>query len=487
MSNRTHKPFIGKFILDTLSVGMYNHPLMLVREYIQNSADAIDEICNKGLLKKKNAKIEMIIDGKERKLIISDNGIGVKSENIWNTLFDLGNSTKNIISNRGFRGIGRLGGLGYCDKLIFKTKYKNEKYYSECIWDCIKLKQLITEKNSLDITEIIEQVTTLKKTISNDYEDHYFVVEMHNVKSVRDVLLDVPAIKAYVSQVAPVPFNSNMFSFADLIDTELRNSIPKYETYNISINGEKIFKPYKDDVVISDKNNDRISNITFIKLENTSPLAYGWIGELALLGAIKSVNNIDGLRIRHGNILIGDKNLLSDFYRERRFNSYLIGEMHTLDHKLIPNSRRDDFEDNSFKEEFYNCFIKEIGLPYSRKIREASEVRSRTNKELLENNIFEIAKKIINHGYLSEVQKKKIIEEIKQVKEKNNNSNNEDVNDVISSLTSSKHILDCLSKRLSPPKKSLLKSIFDVIYKMSTNKKEAEKIINKILNISIEQ
>lgn len=479
------KPIIGKFILDTLSVGMYNHPLMLIREYIQNSADAIDEICSKGLLKREDAKIEIIIDGKERKLTISDNGIGVKAENIWSILFDLGNSAKNIVSNRGFRGIGRLGGLGYCDKLIFKTKYKNEKHYSECVWDCIKLKQLINEKNSLDVIEIIQQVATLNESVAEDYEDHYFIVEMHRVKSVRDILLDVPAIKDYVSQIAPVPFNSNEFSFANLIDTTLRSSVPKYETYNIFINGEQLFKPYKDDVIISDKHRDRISNITFIKLENSIPLAYGWIGDVALLGAIKGINNVDGLRVRHGNILIGDKYLLADFYRERRFNGYLIGEIYTLDHKLIPNSRRDDFEDSSFKEEFYNCFIKKIGLPYSRKIREASLIRSQKNKELLENNIFETARKIINHGYISEAQKKKIIEEIKQVNEKNKNFTDENIKDVILSIINSSNILDHLDKQLSPSNKNLLISIFDVIYKMSANKKEAEKIIDKILDITL--
>ena len=44
MINETkNKLIVGKFILDTLSTGMYNNPLMVIREYIQNAVDALDE------------------------------------------------------------------------------------------------------------------------------------------------------------------------------------------------------------------------------------------------------------------------------------------------------------------------------------------------------------------------------------------------------------------------------------------------------------
>jgi len=36
------KPLIGKFLLNSISIGMYNDPLMVLREYIQNSVDSID-------------------------------------------------------------------------------------------------------------------------------------------------------------------------------------------------------------------------------------------------------------------------------------------------------------------------------------------------------------------------------------------------------------------------------------------------------------
>ena len=42
MSSFEHNPIFGKNVIETLSEGMYDNPLFLFREYVQNSADAID-------------------------------------------------------------------------------------------------------------------------------------------------------------------------------------------------------------------------------------------------------------------------------------------------------------------------------------------------------------------------------------------------------------------------------------------------------------
>ena len=44
---------IGKDILELLSSAMYVNPLTIYREYLQNSADSIDEGIKEGLLKTK--------------------------------------------------------------------------------------------------------------------------------------------------------------------------------------------------------------------------------------------------------------------------------------------------------------------------------------------------------------------------------------------------------------------------------------------------
>ena len=131
---------------------------------------------------------------------------------------------------------------------------------------------------------------------------------------------------------------------------------------------------------------------------------------------------MDGLRLRCGNILIGNKETLSGFFRERRFNNYLVGEIHVCVDELIPNSRRDDFEDSSVKDEFNNAFIREIGIPFSRKIRYLSNERGKEKNCANADILFKNASRVVDQGYLSELQKEEIIKNLRSV----NGSNSDD-------------------------------------------------------------
>jgi len=480
---RNNRPRVGKYILDSLSTGMYNHPLMLIREYIQNSTDAIDSLLRTDGFNKRKSKIEIKIDPKTNSFTISDNGTGIKSEKAWSTLHDIGKSEKSISHNRGFRGIGRLGGLGYCQILRFITKAIGEKKYTVSTWDCEKLRKLIKENNDFDTADIIQTISDFKQfDYLKNYNDHFFIVEMLNLQSSRDILLNVPAIRSYISQVAPVPFNREYFSYANRIDEELRSKVPNYETYRIYINGEQIFKPYNDKIILRGEVKDKINEIDFTLLNNENfTLAFGWLARLNLLGSVSSSSLVDGIRIRHGNILIGDENLLSEFFREKRFNNYLVGELHITDDRIIPNSRRDDFEDNEQREMFYEHFIKEIGIPFSKKIRRLSQERSKQNRENKDNNLLERANLVIEKGFLSFSQKEFMVRNLEKLKERNIIDNKKFINLLINSMKKTEHYLDREKKDLCIDKKELFKSIFEIIYRRSFNKKNAEEIIQEIL------
>ena len=481
-----NKMIIGKHILDTISIGMYNYPLMVFREYIQNSADAIDHLRRTSNSKTSNSKIEITLNGRSRSIKIQDYATGIKAKEALSTLHNIGKSLKKSNSNRGFRGIGRLGGLGYCDELSFVTKAKGESIYSVSKWDCKKLRELISNNNdSLDAMKLVKSIAVLSQhKYTKNKKDHFFSVEMHNVRSSRNVLLDVPVIKSYLSQVAPVPFK-NDFSFTEKIEKELKVKIPNYETYDIFVNGNQIFKPYIDVVKVGEKITDKIKDIDFVEFSNGAGLlTFGWIANLRLFGKVSSTGLVDGMRVRSGNILVGNKDLLCDYFRERRFCNYLVGELHIIDHRLVLNSRRDDFEDSQHKEEFYNHFVKEIGLPFSKKIREASEDRSQTQKQLSNNKLLDTAKGIINYGYIAEKQKEEITTKLNNLKiDKGFGDSSGNIDNLLSLLNSSVHFLDRekRSKKISSQKKVMLKSMFNVIYEECVNKEQASKIVDKII------
>ena len=484
-SKSSSKARIGKFILDTLSIGMYNNALMLLREYVQNSVDAIDEIEAQNGNKKEDYSINIEINGRTRSIIISDNGSGISAKQAWTSLHDLGRSVKRLSHNRGFRGIGRLGGLGYCSLLKFTTKSKGEKVYTVSEWDCKKLRSLLNHDDHrvIDVAELIDEVVNFNQyPYHESQEDHFFTVELQDVYSSRDILLNVPAIKAYLAQVAPLAFN-NKFKFAERINTYLKLNVPHYKTYSLFVNREQIFKPYTNEIAIGKENSNRIKDVRLVELKNEDQaLAFGWLAELDLQGSINPTSGVDGLRLRMGNILIGDNYSLCELFRERRFNNYLAGELHIVDHRIVPNSRRDGFEDNNHKDELFNLFIKDIGLPYSRMIRDASKNRN-NNRQLEERSqLIKKANKIIKDGYLSHHQKKSLVVKLTKFKSVDSAIDGT-VNSLIKEVDKTSHYLDRVNRRINPSRKEKLKSILDIIYTRCQDFTQAEQIAKDIIKL----
>ncbi len=473
----------GKYILDSLSVGMYSHPLMSLREYIQNSADAIDCLPDSQC----SASIEIVVDGRKRSLAIHDDGIGISSNKAKSTLLNIGCSEKDPTHNRGFRGIGRLGGLAYCDELKFVTKSRGESVISVCTWDCKKLRQLIADPcTSIDTESLIKVISVFKQQKHpGSSDEHFFNVEMNMLHDGRNDLLNVPAIRSYLSQVAPVPFHPD-FRFGELIDKELLTRVKSYRTYRISVNGQQIYKPYIDIISLSKGTNEGMKRINFVELqEESGTLGFGWLGDLSLQGTVSPSTDMDGLRLRCGNIMVGNKDALSGFFRERRFNNYLVGEIYICSNGLIPNSRRDDFEDSDEKDELYSTFIKEIGIPFSRKIRYLSSERSKeknaTNLDTLLKNVSMVIKK----GYISELQKDDIIKKLQTINGNNSEENKQLVAELIQKVSNSQHVLSVLSHPhcSNNDVMNLLKKTLEVVYSEATNRAEAEKMIEKLYQV----
>src|ERR1700730_11527050 len=78
--SRPEQPLlVGKDILELLSTSMYVDPMSMYREYVQNSADAIDLARSAGLLHA-SGRVQIGIDQSARTVIIRDNGSGLEKE-----------------------------------------------------------------------------------------------------------------------------------------------------------------------------------------------------------------------------------------------------------------------------------------------------------------------------------------------------------------------------------------------------------------------
>ncbi|SPZ48653.1 HSP90 family molecular chaperone-like protein [Agrobacterium tumefaciens] len=137
---------IGRDVLELVSSAMYIDPMTVYREYIQNAADAVDEARRQKLIAADAAgQVEITVDAASRSVRIRDNGSGISNSQFARRMAALGGSGKRGTTARGFRGVGRLAGLGYAQELIFRSKTADDAMVAELIWDCRKLKAALRE------------------------------------------------------------------------------------------------------------------------------------------------------------------------------------------------------------------------------------------------------------------------------------------------------------------------------------------------------
>lgn len=374
-------PQIGKDVIESLTLGMYEDCRFIYREYIQNAADAVDKAIDLAILKKGEEAIHVTIDKDKRRISVHDNATGIEQSRVMQILRNIAHSTKKRGEDKGFRGIGRLGGLGYCSKLTFKTSYYGEPVKSTMTWDAEMLKYIINDRSSNEeAVQVLSQVTQLT-TDKEDKEAHYFEVIMEDVTS--DDLLNSHGVTEYLSMVAPVDISSQ-FIFRNKIKNFMKENVLSVDTYNIFVNNDQIYKPYTS-VIYEDNNGgkrkvDDILDVEFLltKDKQDNIMYWGWYTISCLKGQMKPKNIARGIRLRKENIQIGDEEICKKFFtktEDQRFSFYYFGEIHALSKGLIPNSRRDYFSESIECTEF-ETLIRQDFLKLKELCYDAQKLRS---------------------------------------------------------------------------------------------------------------
>lgn len=389
---------IGKDVIESLTLGMYDDSRFIFREYLQNSADQIDRAVDDGLISSRRlGNIFVTIAPLEKKIIIEDNASGIESSKVFQILGNIALSEKDRDKDKGFRGIGRLGGLAYCEILTFETSFFGELVKSTMTWDAMELRKIINDRHlKIEAIEVIERITTY--TTSEEGKDkHYFKVILENVNN--SDLLDIQKVREYLSMVAPLPFD-NRFIFKQKIKDSFYSDYKfEIDEYKIFVNQEELYKAYTTSIY--EKSNgckkkiDEIFDIKFFELnDNQVPIAIGWYGLSKTINQIPSINISRGFRLRKGNIQIGLDDTLRRFHKDSRFHFYYFGEVHAINKELIPNSRRDFFLENDTSkvfekelEDFFGSIIHKLTYDASainsakKKIEKFAEVKDEFDKK----------------------------------------------------------------------------------------------------------
>ena len=391
------------YIIEVLSSGLYPNKFHVIREYVQNSFDAIKNF--KDLFGgKKSLRIKVSI--KKPSIFIYDNGTGMDRCTL-NEYKNVGFSKKKIGEYAGFRGIGKLSGLSVAKKLIITTSpYKiGEKYILTFDAEGMikEIENLKKSRKNIPLTDLIEKYTKIEVE-KEEKNAHYTLIELNGIKNDSKILLDQNKLIDYLGKNAPVRFEPK-FKFGDRIETEIKKFVDDYDYTEICVGNKPVYKKFPNDV------KDPMNIVIWDKAQKKI-LGYCWYCENKAKGQIKPVNE-SGLVYRYKNFAVGDNSLTRKtlWSVSPHLAFYFVGEIYLCDCEIKPTSQRDDFEEDKYSERFYSQ-AKIIANNLNRIARESSGERRALHYVSLGKEIIDkITEDIINNeSYLQEMKTQKIAE-----------------------------------------------------------------------------
>ena len=373
----TLSSLVGSDILSLITAGMYDNPLVIYREYIQNSADSLTVAGNT------NGKIEIEIDLPALCVRIRDNGPGLSHEAAVRALVPIALSQKRRGTERGFRGVGRLSGLAFAESVTFLTRVHSSHPVTRIVWNGLKLRDQIFEAENPEC--VIRECVKIETISRLEYPDHFFEVKVGGIgRHAAGLILNRQVVRAYIGEVCPVPIPSN-FPFASEIETLLgANGSPL--ALKVILDGELIpvARRFSETIRFSEDREDRFTEFEEIQIpsaDKNAIAAIGWVAHLSYLGAIPKEVGFRGIRARVGNIQVGNEAVFDHLFPEERFNRWCVGEIHIMDPHIVPNGRRDYFEPGPHIRNLENQ-LSAILRGIVARCRKASSIRNKERKFL---------------------------------------------------------------------------------------------------------
>lgn len=402
---------VGTDLLGLVTAGINTNPLTLYREYIQNAADATEQLTDP-----EKQVVEIFVDVTNRNLTIRDKGPGLSFQQAKDALIPVARSDKHVSADRGFRGIGRLSGLAFCQSVAFITRSNANDPATQVTWNGTKMRSCMAQK--LPLGDTISQCVSIERLQADKMPEHFFEVRVQGVHrhAAADVL-NVNAVKTYIGEVCPVPFATE-FPYKQQISKIFEPGQAPLEL-DIHLNQERLDNPspinrlHGPHVPLAAERTDDFVDLEKIEipaLGGEKFAAVGWVAHTSYAGALPVHARIRGLRARVGNIQVGDETAFDHLFSETRFNRWCLGEIHVLDPRVVPNGARTYFETNVHLRSLENHLIV-LCRQIEQRCRMASKRRNLSKK--YQSFVEDIAATcdLVDSGYLSVSAAEHLIEE----------------------------------------------------------------------------
>ena len=403
----TTVPTVGGDLLRLITAGMYDSPLILYREYLQNAADAV---ANQG-----SGTVHVVIDRIRSQVAIRDDGTGLSPREAARRLIDVGCSRKDRTSDRGFRGIGRLSALAFAEQVQFTTRTCAAEPVTEVTWCGRTLRH--PDLAQVDATTAIERCTRTRQLLNGDWPERFFEVRVERVhRHAASALLNEDDVRGYIGEVCPVPM-ANAFPLAAQI-REFLATHTDYFVLDVRVNDDdsSVKRPFGEAIPLTDKYGavfERLETRVIPTIDGNDPAAIVWLAHTPYAGSIPRGVGVRGLRARMGNIQIGNDRIFEHLFLEPRFNGWCVGEVHVLDKRIVPNGRRDYFESSPHQRNLEN-HIGAIAHEISSRCRRASSQRNKLRHISTAINRLRRARDFAISGYLSPADASALVERERQ-------------------------------------------------------------------------
>jgi molecular chaperone HtpG len=393
---------VGSYSLESLTTGMYEDPRHCIREYVQNGYDAIRAARTAELIGPTEGIVTVSIGGSQSRptITVKDDGTGIPSAQAVSILVSVGASTKRSTLNAGFRGIGRLAGIAYCTALRFTTTVAGEDVATVVEFDCGRLRGFM--KPSADYQDIREVIRLCSSSDTKPalVDAHWTEVEMIGLTGVGLEFAEIEKLVPYLREVCPTDY-SDRFTFAPRIRNFAETVGHPIGSIEVETRYKRertqILKAYDDATPTSDPR--KPSTVNDIELINNAELGWhGWIARSNFKGELTD-DTVAGVRFRMKNIQIDGSDLIETLGSELtlggtegRLQRYAVGEIFITNPAVIPNARRDGFEDSAAWRQIRSDVKMKVAKRVVTLVREAS--KSRTALRTMASEIAGLARKI---------------------------------------------------------------------------------------------
>ena len=390
-----YSPVLGGELLRLVTAGMYDNPLLLYREYLQNSADAI------AAQRSGAGTVRITIDPLQSRITILDDGPGLAPAQAVERLIDLGRSPKDRSVDRGFRGIGRLSALAFAEQLHFTTRTRANDPPTRVSWNARALQALDLAR--VDARTAIQNSTTTTQVSNGEWPEHFFQVTIDRVKRhAASTLLNEDAVRSYLGEVCPVPMSTRF-----PLEVKVREFLTRHTDYfvldiRVNDNRHPINRPFKETIPLTEQFGapyETLETRLIPRPDADEPAAILWLAHTPYAGSISRRLGIRGLRARVGNLQIGTDRIFEHLFLEPRFNGWCVGEIHILDSRIVPNGRRDYFEPGPHLRNLEN-HIGAVAHQISLRCRRASSQRNKLRNINSAIQRLEAARDLAKSGFL---------------------------------------------------------------------------------------